>query len=115
MAEPRRPAVTEEALADAVARMSNDEAAYFLAKLETALRRRKLQLVGQLVACVGAVIGLVVALAVYGGRSPGQFVGWVFLLPVGLAGLSLLVFGRWADRVGAHEPAVPPVAPRSPP
>ena len=47
---------------------------------------------------------LLVALYVYGTKEPGQFVGWVFLVPFALVGLILQIFGRLAKSSRPAEP-----------
>lgn len=89
-------------LARAVEQLTPEEAQFFLHKLEMALRKRKLQLIGYLVATGVWLIGMVFAF-VYFGLSTG-FVGWVFLMPFGLVGLVLYIFGRWANHVGSRPP-----------
>lgn len=89
-------------LARAVEKLSPDEAAFFLLKLELAIKKRKIQLVGYLVAMLVWVLGMVLALA-YFGIATG-FVGWVFLMPFALVGVILYAFGKWADKVGAGPP-----------
>jgi hypothetical protein len=89
-------------LAAAVEQLSPDEAAFFLWKLETALRKRKIQLSGYLVAMVVWLLMMVGAL-VYYGLSSG-FVGWVFLAPFAVVGAVLWGFGKWANRVGSRPP-----------
>jgi hypothetical protein len=84
-------------LAAAVARLSPDEAAFFLRRLEAAVTKRKIQLTGYLVAMVVWLAGMVGALVYYG--SVDGFVGWVFLVPFGLVGAVLWGFGRWAETV----------------
>ncbi len=86
-------------LAAAVEQLSPDEAAFFLKKLELALRKRKIQLTGYLVAMFVWLVGMVGALVYYGTAS--GFVGWVFIAPFGLVGIVLYVFGRWANRVSS--------------
>jgi hypothetical protein len=95
-----------DALAKAIQELSPDEAAFFLWKLEAALRKRKIQLVGYLVAMLLWLVGMVFALAYYGMAS--GFVGWVFIAPFAVVGVVLYVFGWWANRVGAAKP--PPQA-----
>ncbi|HEX2686189.1 MAG TPA: hypothetical protein VHN14_06205 [Kofleriaceae bacterium] len=85
-------------LARAVEQLSPDEAAFFLHKLEMALRKRKIQITGYLVAMVAWLIAMTLAL-VYAGMHDG-FIGWVFLLPFALVGAILYGFGRWAERIG---------------
>lgn len=84
-------------LAKAVARLSPDQAAFFLAKLEAAVTKRKIQLTGYLVAMVVWLAGMLGALVYYGSRD--GFVGWVFLVPFALVGAVLWGFGRWSERV----------------
>jgi hypothetical protein len=89
-------------LARAVEQLSPEEAAFFLDRLERALKKRKLQLLGYLVALCVWTIGMVCALAIYGLAS--GFVGWVFFVPFALVGLVLWIFGKWADKVGRAPP-----------
>jgi hypothetical protein len=84
-------------LAAAVARLSPEEAAFFLRRLEAAVTKRKIQLTGYLVAMVVCLAGMLGALVYYG--SVDGFVGWVFLVPFGLVGAVLWGFGRWAEVV----------------
>jgi hypothetical protein len=86
-------------LAKAVAKLSPDEAAFFLAKLEAMMVKRKLQLTGYLVALAIWLVGMVFALIWFGTHD--GFVGWVFLVPFMLVGVTLWAFGKWADKVGA--------------
>jgi hypothetical protein len=93
-----------EALARAVQQLDPEQAAYFLAKLERAIKKRKLQLVGYLAAMGVWMIGMVVAF-VFSGTHSG-FTAWVFLAPFVAVGLVLYVFGKWADKAGSS-PADP--------
>ncbi len=86
-------------LAQAIQNLSPDEAAFFLVKLEAAIKKRKIQITGYLVAMLVWVIGMFFALVAYG--SFDGFIGWAFLVPFALVGLVLYAFGRWADRVAA--------------
>jgi hypothetical protein len=89
-------------LAKAVEKLSPEEAAFFLWRLELSIRKRKIQLVGYLVAMLIWLAGMLFALAYYGLAT--GFVGWVFLVPFALVGVILYVFGRWADKVGSAKP-----------
>lgn len=102
-------------LARAVEQLTPEEAAYFLDKLERAIKKRKIQVLGYLVAMGVWAVTMVFALAVLGMMS--GFVGWVFLIPFGFVGLVLWIFGKWADRVGAGAPprGAPPAAQASAP
>lgn len=84
-------------LARAVEDLSPAEAAFFLHKLEMALRKRKVQLTGYLVALGVWLIGMTAAL-VYAGSHDG-FVLWAFVVPFGMVGAVLYGFGRQADRI----------------
>lgn len=92
----------QDALAEAIKKLSPEEAAFFLWKLEISVRKRKIQLTGYLTAILIWLVGMLFAL-VYYGIAEG-FVGWVFLVPFGLVGVTLWAFGRWADRVGNRKP-----------
>jgi hypothetical protein len=88
-----------ENLARAVEKLNPDEAAFFLQKLEAAIRKRKIQILGYLVAMLIWLAGMMFALVWYGTHD--GFVGWVFIAPFGFVGLILYAFGKWAERVGA--------------
>ena len=90
-------------LARAVEKLSPEEAAFFLWKLELSIKKRKVQLTGYLVAMLVWLVGMLFAL-VYYGMSEAGFVGWVFLVPFALVGGVLMLFGKWADRITATEP-----------
>lgn len=101
-----------EELARAIEQLNPEEAAFFLAKLEAAIRKRKIQITGYLVAMGIWVLGMMFALVWYGTHD--GFVGWVFLVPFALVGLTLYGFGRWATRVGAATPPAQVVASKPP-
>ena len=64
-------------LAQAIEQLDPEEAAFFLAKLERAITKRKIQISGYLAAMVVWLVGMMFALVYYGMAS--GFVGWVFL------------------------------------
>ena len=86
-------------LAKAVEQLSSEEAAFFLEKLERAIKKRKIQITGYLVAMLVWAVGMFFALAYFGIAS--GFVGWVFLVPFALVGVILYAFGKWANAVGS--------------
>jgi hypothetical protein len=86
-------------LARAIAKLSPEEAQFFLAKLEAVLKKRRLQLFGYLIALAVFLIGMFFAIA-YWGTHEG-FVGWVFLIPFALVGVILVVFGKWGNAIAA--------------
>ncbi|MBA3465148.1 MAG: hypothetical protein H0T46_34775 [Deltaproteobacteria bacterium] len=103
---------SHDELARAVDNLTSEEAAFFLAKLEAAFKKRKIQLSGYLVAMLLWILAMMGALAYYGTHK--GFVGWVFILPFGLVGVILFAFGKWAERVGARAPASPVETKRAP-
>jgi hypothetical protein len=62
-------------------------------------RRRKINLLGTLIALVEMLVGLPLGLAYMGMGPPGEFRGWILLVPLSLVGLTLWLFGKWARRV----------------
>lgn len=88
-----------------------EQAAYYVAKLEAAYKKRKLQLTGYLVALVAWLVAMLLALGYYGANE--GFTGWVFLVPFAILGLILFAFGRWAELVGNS--VGPPPEPTSQP
>ncbi len=91
---------------DGIRTMAPDQAAELVRMLEVSLRRRKIELYGYLAAAAMMLIGMVIALYVFGASDPDQFVAWIFLLPLGLAGLVMMLVGRWAR--GGKRPPTPP-------
>ena len=81
-----------------LAQLTPDEARIFLRLIEQALRKRRILLLGYLSALLAMLAGTVLSFYVYGTREPGQFVGWVFMVPLGSVGAILWGFGRWANR-----------------
>lgn len=88
-------------LARAIGQLSPEEAAFFLHRLECALRKRKIQITGYLVAMAAWLVGMVLALA-YAGMN--GVTAWVFIVPFGVLGVILYAFGTWAERVGKAPP-----------
>ena len=62
-------------------------------------KKRKINLLGTLLALVCMLLGLLGGLADMGNGPPGEFRGWVLLVPMVLAGAVLWIFGRWARKV----------------
>jgi hypothetical protein len=97
------PKSDHDALEQAIAKLTPEEAQYFMEKLERALRKRKIQLTGYLVAMGVWLVSMIGALIFYGSSEPGTFVGWVFLLPFAAVALVLVGFGKWAERAGGAD------------
>lgn len=77
--------------------MPPEKAAELVAMLEDSLRRRKLELLGYLGAALVLLVGMIVALYVYGSSDHRDFMSWIFLVPMGLAGLVMWLVGRWSN------------------
>jgi hypothetical protein len=92
----------QDAIAEAIKHLSQEQAALFLFTLEMKLKKRKIQLVGYLVAMAVWLAAMLLALVVFGMAS--GFVGWIFLVPFALVGVILWVFGRWSEKVGNTPP-----------
>lgn len=95
-----------EDLARAVEQLTSDEAQFFLAKLEGAIRKRKIQISGYLLSMLLWIVGMMFGLAYYGTHN--GFTGWVFIVPFGAVGLVLFFFGKWAERAGTVANPPPP-------
>lgn len=98
---------SQEDLEKLIGSLDPAEAEYFLKKLEAALKKRKLQLSGYIVAMVAWLVGMVSALA-YFGMHGGAGSIWVFAIPFLIVGVILWAFGAAAERAGAHLPKAPP-------
>ena len=100
-------------LAKLLLELPPEQAAYYLAKLEAAYKKRRLQLSGYLIAIVSWLVAMLMALAYYG--SNDGFTGWVFLIPFLIVGLVIWGFGRWAEVVGKSVGPPPEATPAGKP
>ncbi len=102
---------SHDELAKAIAQLSPEEAAFFLHKLEMALRKRKIQLGGYLVAMVAWLAGMTLALIYFGMNDWSA--AWAFIVPFGIVGVILYGFGAWGERVARRPPpgAAPAMSP----
>jgi hypothetical protein len=80
--------------------LSPEEAEMFVRALNLALKKRRWMLLGYIGALLAVVLGMALALYVYGTREPGSFVGWVFIIPPGLAALVLYLVGKYVRKLG---------------
>ena len=85
-------------LRDALKGLSTEELAMYVLLVDKQLKRRRIQLIGYAVALAGFLAGMFLALYFYGNREPGEFIGWVFLIPFTAVAASLVIFGRLARR-----------------
>lgn len=85
----------ERELAEKLAQLTPEQAELFARALRLAMRKRRVLLMGYASAAVALLTGLVWALYIYGKTlGSGQFMGWVFLVPLALAAILLITFGR---------------------
>lgn len=89
-----------KSIEDKLNELSPEEAEAFVMALELALRKRRWMLIGYFAALLAVVLGTALALYLWGTREPGTFVGWVFLIPPGVAGLVIWATGRYVKRIG---------------
>lgn len=85
----------------AVQQLPADKATELVALLEASIRRRRIEMWGYIAAAIVMLVGMVFALYLYGRAGGDSFVGWVFLLPLGLAGLTMMLVARWARAADA--------------
>ena len=83
----------------ALAELTPEQAELFVRALELAIKKRRILLFGYLSALFAIVVGMVWALYFFGSREPGTFVGWVFLVPILVAGFLFVGFGRLARSI----------------
>jgi len=104
------PAGTDPQVAAAIEQLTPDEARKVIHLLEQTVKRRKIQLYGYLTGGAVLLVGTIAALVYYGQAEEGTFVGWAFLVPLGLCGLILIAFSRWSDRYRTvlDQPRTPP-------
>jgi hypothetical protein len=91
-----------------IAALPPEEAAMFARILEITLARRRVMLIGYILALVTIVVGTFFALYVIGRYGPDVFLLWVLLVPVALTGAVLYGFGRWSKRIGTRQPLPDP-------
>ena len=108
--EKKPTALPMDEIAAAIVKLSPEEAAFFLHKLEAANRKRRVQLWGYLTALIMWALTMIFALVYYAYSPPGVFVGWIFIVPFAVVGVLVLLFGKWADSI---ETLTPPQATKS--
>lgn len=102
---------SHDELARAIAQLSPEEAAFFLHRLEMAMRKRKIQLTGYLVALLAWLAGMTIALIYFGMNDWSS--AWAFIVPFGIVGAILYGFGTWSERVARRPPPGATGAPRA--
>ncbi len=92
-----------ERIETAVANLPPDKAAELVALLEASMNRRKVEFLGYISAALVLLVGMVIALYVYGRSDANQFRGWLLLLPLAAAGLIMIAVARWAKKREAQD------------
>ena len=96
----------------AVRELPPERAAELVAMLEASIKRRKLELYGYVAAAIIVLLGLVGGLLVMGSAKEGSFIGWIFFIPIGLAGLVMWLVGKKARAAQKGGPSTRPSARR---
>lgn len=91
-----------ESLEEAIAKLTPEQAEMFMKALTLTMKKRRLMLMGTLLALLVLVAGTIWAFITFANREPGSFKIWVFLVPFAGAGLSMWIFGRLAKRAGVQ-------------
>ncbi len=91
-----------DSLEEAIAKLTPEQAEMFMKALTLTMKKRRLMLIGTLMALLVLVVGTVLAFIAFANREPGSFKIWVFLVPFAGAGFSMWFFGRLAKRAGVQ-------------
>ncbi len=94
-----------ETLEEAIAKLSPEQAEMFMKVLSLTMKKRRIMLIGNLLALLLLLSGMLWAFVAFANREPGSFSAWVFLVPFGSAGLSLWIFGKYASQAGTKTTA----------
>ena len=86
-------------LQKALDQLTPEQAEMFVQALELTMKKRRIMLLGYLLAVLAIVIGFGWALYMYGTHEYGTFFGWVFLIPFAIAGATFILFGKIARRM----------------
>lgn len=94
-AAPTPPPGIDPELAAKLADLTPEQADMFARALALALRKRRVLLLGYLLTAISLLFGIVWALYIYGKTlGSGQSMAWVFLVPIAIAAILLITFGR---------------------
>jgi hypothetical protein len=92
--DPKKLAEVEKA----IAKLSPEEAEHFIALIERALTRRRIQFGGYMVSLVVLVVTMAGAIYYAGVAPKDTFIGWVFFIPFLLVAVVFWAFGAWANK-----------------
>lgn len=79
--------------------LTEEQLQIFVTAVKAAMRRRRIMLTGTIATVLSILLGSLVALVLYAQREPGTFVGYVFLIPLLMAGANMWLFGWMARRI----------------
>jgi hypothetical protein len=80
-------------------KLAPEQVEMFVRALELAMRKRRIMLFGYLTTLLAVVAGQLGAVLIWANREPGTFIGWIFLVPIALAGLILVGTARLVRRI----------------
>lgn len=89
----------QQQVAEAIEKLTPEEAQIFLDVLEKRLLKSKVQIWGYITAGVVLLVSMLGVLVYWGSTDSGTFIGWIMMIPFLLVGTILWGFGRWANRI----------------
>ena len=92
-----------DSLEEAIAKLTPEQAEMFMRALTLTMHKRRLMVIGNLLALLFMIFGFIAAVVIYAQREPGTFMGWIFLIPFAAGAASLWFFGGRAKRAGAAQ------------
>ncbi len=78
--------------------LSPELLAAFAVAVQRAEKRRRILILGTLLAMLIIVGGMTLAFVIISRADPGQFIAWVLLVPPFAVGIVFWAFGRWARK-----------------
>jgi len=91
--------MSDQEFAEKLAALTPEQRAMFEHALELTVKKRRLLMTGYLATAIALILGMAWALYIFGKTHGGEeFMGWVFLVPLLVAAIVLIMFGRLARR-----------------
>ena len=80
--------------------LTPEQVEMFTRALELAVRKKRVRLIGYALTAVALTLGTLWALYIYGKTlGSGESMTWVFFIPLGLAAVILISFGRISNNI----------------
>ena len=80
--------------------LTPEQVEMFARALELAMRKKRVRLIGYALTALSLTLGTIWALYIYGKTlGSGESMTWVFLVPIALAAIILLFFGRLSNNL----------------